>query len=56
LTKYFVLSLTFSKTVADPNEVPLNIVRSNDPAIKNDFWLSMREVHLDIVNENEKSD
>ena len=30
-------------------QVSLNIVRSNDPKLKNDFWLPMREVHLDIV-------
>jgi len=34
-------------------QVSLNIVRSNDPKIKNDFWLSMREMHLDIVSEQE---
>ncbi|MEZ6088696.1 MAG: hypothetical protein R3C05_11855 [Pirellulaceae bacterium] len=31
-------------------QISLNIVRSNDPALKNDFWLTMREMHLDIVN------
>lgn len=30
-------------------QVSLNIVRSNDPSLKNDFWLTMSEVHLDIV-------
>jgi len=34
-------------------QVSLNIVRSNDPKMKNDFWLSMREVHLDIVSKHE---
>lgn len=34
-------------------QVSLNIVRSNDPKMKNDFWLSMREMHLDIVSEHE---
>ncbi len=34
-------------------QVSLNIVRSNDPKMKNDFWLSMREVYLDIVIEHE---
>ncbi len=34
-------------------QVSLNVVRSNDPKMKNDFWLSMREVHLDIVSEHE---
>ena len=29
-------------------QVSLNIVRSNDPKLKNDFWLPLREVHLDI--------
>jgi len=30
-------------------QVSLNIVRSNDPKLKNDFWLPMHEMHLDIV-------
>ena len=30
-------------------QVSLNIVRSNDSKHKNDFWLPMSEVHLDIV-------
>lgn len=34
-------------------QISLNVVRSNDPALKNDFWLTMREVHLDIVSEHE---
>ena len=34
-------------------QVSLNIVRSNDLELKNDFWLTMREVHLDVVMENE---
>ncbi|HJN11383.1 MAG TPA: hypothetical protein QF564_22060 [Pirellulaceae bacterium] len=34
-------------------QVSLNVVRSNDPGLKNDFWLPMREVHLDIVCERE---
>ena len=34
-------------------QVSLNIVRSNDPKLKNDFWLSMRESHLDIVQLHE---
>ena len=34
-------------------QVSLNIVRSNDPKLKNDFWLPMREVHLDIVQKHE---
>ncbi|WP_404309581.1 AlkZ-related protein [Neorhodopirellula lusitana] len=37
-------------------QVSLNIVRSNDPKRKNDFWLPMREVHLDIVREHESGD
>jgi hypothetical protein len=32
-------------------QISLNIIRSNDPALKNDFWLPMREVHLEIVRE-----
>ena len=34
-------------------QVSLNIVRSNDPKLKNDFWLPMREVHLDTVSKHE---
>lgn len=34
-------------------QVSLNIVRSNDPKLKNDFWIPMREVHLDIVRMHE---
>lgn len=34
-------------------QVSLNIVRSNDPVFKNDFWLTMREVHLEIVKQHE---
>lgn len=30
-------------------QVSINVVRSNDPALKNDFWLTMREAHVDIV-------
>jgi hypothetical protein len=32
-------------------QVSLNIVRSNDPKLKNDFWLPMREVHFDIMRD-----
>ena len=35
-------------------QISLNIVRSNDPKIKNDFWLTMREVHLDTVQKHER--
>ncbi len=34
-------------------QISLNIVRSNDPKLKNDFWLPMREVHLDIVQQGD---
>ena len=34
-------------------QISLNIVRSNDPKLKNDFWLPMREVHLEIVQQHE---
>ena len=34
-------------------QVSLNIVRSNEPERKNDFWLPMREVHMDIVDAHE---
>ena len=30
-------------------QVSLNIIRSNDPSLKNDLWLPMREVHLDFM-------
>ncbi|MGB7329151.1 MAG: hypothetical protein WBD31_29995 [Rubripirellula sp.] len=34
-------------------QVSLNVVRANDVKLKNDFWLTMREVHLDIVQQHE---
>lgn len=34
-------------------QISLNIVRSNDPQHENDFWLPMRDVHLDIVQAHE---
>jgi hypothetical protein len=34
-------------------QVSLNVVRSNDPKLKNDFWLPMREVHFEIVQQHE---
>jgi hypothetical protein len=34
-------------------QISLNIVRSNDPSLKNDFWLTMRELHLDTVHKFE---
>jgi hypothetical protein len=34
-------------------QISLNVVRSNDPKLENDFWLPMREVHLDIVQAHE---
>ena len=34
-------------------QISLNIVRSNDPRHENDFWLPMREVHLDLVQRYE---
>ncbi|PHS10610.1 MAG: hypothetical protein COA78_11155 [Blastopirellula sp.] len=45
------LSCTKSRfdTALKKLQVSLNIVRSNNPKLKNDFWLPMREVHLDIV-------
>ena len=36
-------------------QISLNIVRSNDPMLKNDFWLTMREMHLDIVHKYESN-
>ena len=34
-------------------QVSLNIVRANDPKLKNDFWLPMRDVHLETVRKYE---
>lgn len=34
-------------------QISLNVVRSNDVQHANDFWLPMREVHLDIVHRYE---
>ena len=34
-------------------QISLNVVRSNDPQHENDFWLTMSDVHLEIVQENE---
>ena len=34
-------------------QISLNIVRSNDPKLKNDFWLPMREVHLDLASQHD---
>ena len=35
-------------------QISLNIVRCNDPKMENDFWLPMREVHLDVVRQYER--
>lgn len=32
-------------------QISLNIVRSNDPQLKNDFWIPMREIHLDLFEQ-----
>jgi len=37
-------------------QISLNIVRSNDPQLKNDFWLPMHEVHLDLVQNYSSGD
>ncbi len=42
-----------SKSSLKKLQVSLQIVRSNNPKLKNDFWLPMREVHLDLVREHE---
>lgn len=34
-------------------QISLNVIRSNDPQHRNDFWLPMREVHLDLVQQHE---
>ncbi len=53
LRKRAVLQLACTKSQFDTAlrklQVSLNIVRSNDSKHKNDFWLTMREVYLDIV-------
>jgi len=48
------LSCTKSRfdTALKKLQISLNIVRSNDPKLQNDFWLPMREVHLEIVRAN----
>jgi hypothetical protein len=38
-----------SDTALKKLQFSLNIVRSNDAKLKNDFWLPMREVHFDVV-------
>ncbi|TWT78844.1 hypothetical protein CA13_02410 [Planctomycetes bacterium CA13] len=57
LRKRAIAGLACSKSQFDTAlkklQVSLNIVRSNDPKHKNDFWLTMREVHLDIVQDHE---
>ncbi len=32
-------------------QISLNVVRSNDPKMKNDFWLPMTEVHADLIEQ-----
>ncbi|MBT4099519.1 MAG: hypothetical protein HOM68_14170 [Gemmatimonadetes bacterium] len=53
LRKRAMTELTCTKSQFDTAlkrlQVSLNIVRSNDPRLKNDFWLPMSEMHLDIV-------
>ena len=57
LRKRAVASLKCTKsqfeTAMKKLQVSLNIVRSTDLNHKNDFWLPMREVHLDIVQQYE---
>ena len=33
-------------------QISLNVVRSNDPSHENDFWLTMREMHLEIFKQH----
>ncbi|MDV6034865.1 MAG: hypothetical protein F9B45_33195 [Phycisphaera sp. RhM] len=53
LRKHAIMRLECTKSQFDTAlkklQVSLNVVRSNDPRHKNDFWLPMREVHLEIV-------
>lgn len=57
LRKRAIADLLCTKSQFDTSlkklQISLNIVRSNDPRHKNDFWLPMREVHLDMVQEHE---
>lgn len=57
LRKRAIQELACSKSQFDTAlkklQISLNIVRSNDPNLENDFWLPMREVHLDIVEQHE---
>ncbi|QDV84178.1 hypothetical protein [Stieleria magnilauensis] len=57
LRKQAIAQLECTKSQFDTTlkrlQVSLNIVRSNDPKHKKDFWLPMREVHLDIVQMHE---
>ncbi|TWT97153.1 AlkZ-related protein [Neorhodopirellula pilleata] len=57
LRKRSIERLTCTKSQFDTAlkklQISLNIVRSNDPSLENDFWLTMREVHLDLVNQYE---
>lgn len=34
-------------------QISLNIVRCNDPKYSNDFWIPMRDAHLELVQSNE---
>ncbi len=52
-TKQFGCSKSRFDTALKKLQISLNIVRSNDPLMKNDFWLPMREVHLDTVRKYE---
>ncbi|WP_145355904.1 AlkZ-related protein [Roseimaritima multifibrata] len=58
LRKRAIASLACTKSQFDTAlknlQVSLNIVRSNDPALKNDFWITMREMHLEIVQQHER--
>ena len=57
LRKRAIKELTCTKsqfeTALKKLQISLNIVRSNDPKMENDFWLPMREVHLDVVRLHE---
>lgn len=39
--------------VSELDALAQQVVRSNDPMLKNDCWLTMREMHLDIVHQYE---
>lgn len=58
LRKHVIAELGCTKSRFDTAlkklQVSLNIVRSNDPSVKNDLWLPFSDVHLDIIEMHAK--